>query len=328
MIPHIKQESEGFTIEYPEAQAFMDTQLTKCFWTHQEVNVEQDIHSILTDCTEAERHGIETVLRLFTLYEVKAGEDYWTGRFMKSFPRHEFCSMAAAFGMMELCVHKIFYTKINDLLNASDPDFYTAYKQDVYLNDRMKSIDSIINDQNDLVSLAGFVFIEGVVLYSSFAFLKHFQSNGKNKLMNIVRGINFSARDENLHAEAGAWTFRNLYKQSELTQYENEYLESIINDIVQVIRQHEYYIIEQIFSKGDIQGISMHGMKSFVNHRLNKCLGDLGLDFSINEDNEQINPIKDWFYAGINNYQHNDFFTSVGREYVRKWNQESFIWNT
>lgn len=75
------------------------------------------------------------------------------------------------------------------------------------LNARVEHIGKIIDDESDLVSLAGFSMVEGVILYSSFAFLKRYQSQGKNKLLNIVRGINFSVRDENLHSVGGAWCF-------------------------------------------------------------------------------------------------------------------------
>lgn len=192
---HLQTRTEVFTIEYPWAEELMKTQLTKCFWTADEILVEKDVHDVLTNLTESEKHGVFTTLKLFTLYELKAGAEYWCNRFIKAFPRHELSSMGAAFGMMELCVHKPFYNKINELLNASNTEFYTDYVNNPTLSSRMKSIDEIIDDQDDIVSLGGFTMVEGVILYSNFAFLKHFQSLGKNKLLNIVRGINFSARD-------------------------------------------------------------------------------------------------------------------------------------
>ena len=39
------------------------------------------------------------------------------------------------------------------------------------------------------------------------------------------------------------------------------------------------------------------------------------------------NPIADWFYDGINAYQMNDFFTGVGREYNRNWDEKGFNWD-
>lgn len=318
---HIQTPTDIFRIEYPQADSFMKEQL-KVFWTADEIQVDKDIHDILTNCTEAERHGIFTVLKLFTLYELRAGADYWTGRFMQSFPRHELASMGAAFGMMELCVHKPFYNKINELLNATNDSFYTDYINNPILKERMEHIDAIINDPDDLVSLAGFSMVEGVVLYSSFAFLKHFQSLGKNKLINVVRGINFSVRDENLHSIAGAWTFRELLFQHNKTSLTA--LNDKIKECANQIYNHECAIIDMIFEKGDIPGITSEDLKLFVASRLNICFNNFGIDhLSIGVP---YNPIGDWFYKGINNYQFNDFFTGQGREYTRDWSEDKFIW--
>jgi ribonucleotide reductase beta subunit family protein with ferritin-like domain len=79
-------------------------------------------------------------------------------------------------------------------LHIDTPEFYLSFKQTPAMLERMKHINEIIDHESDLVSLAGFSMVEGVILYSSFAFLKHYQSQGKNKLLNVVRGINFSVR--------------------------------------------------------------------------------------------------------------------------------------
>lgn len=319
---HIQESTDIFRIEYTQADSFMKEQL-KVFWTADEIQVEKDIHDILTNCTEAERHGIFTVLKLFTLYELRAGADYWTGRFMKSFPRHELASMGAAFGMMELCVHKPFYNKINELLNATNDSFYTDYINNPILKERMGHIDEIINNPDDLTSLAGFSMVEGVILYSSFAFLKHFQSLGKNKLINVVRGINFSVRDENLHSIAGAWTFRELLNQSDLGINKLQLIDNI-HRCADKIYEHECAIIDMIFEKGDIPGINASDLKFFVASRINICFNNLGL--SPWSTDIQYNPISEWFYKGINNYQFNDFFTGQGREYTRDWSEDKFVW--
>ena len=89
--------------------------------------------------------------------------------------------------------------------------------------------------------------VEGVILYSSFAFLKHYQSQGKNKLMNVVRGINFSVRDENLHSLATAYAFKVKTKD-----YSKEQLETARNEIVKVaelLYEHESAIIAKLAGK-------------------------------------------------------------------------------
>lgn len=314
-----------FRIEYPEIEEFTREQL-KVFWTADEIKVEKDIQDIKTNLTTAEQHGVFTTLKLFTLYEMKAGSDYWTDRFMKMFPRHEFAGMSATFGMFELAVHKPFYNKINELLHATDDSFYTEYKHNPILSARMKSIDEVVDKTDPFVSLACFSIVEGAILYSSFAFLKHFQSLGKNKLMNVVRGINFSVRDENIHALAGAWCFNKLKHELNRGGIADDGWVRLMEEIYTFalnVAEHEKEIINMIFEDGDIEGITKEDMHHFVQNRIDFCLGNLGLDYLFNAPHSKIN---DWFYKGINNYQFNDFFTGAGREYTRDWNEKGFVW--
>jgi hypothetical protein len=38
------------------------------------------------------------------------------------------------------------------------------------------------------------------------------------------------------------------------------------------------------------------------------------------------NPISEWFYKGINDYQFNDFFSGTGNQYHRNWDETAFVW--
>lgn len=196
MTVRMKEKTESFVIHYPDAVNFADEQI-KILWTHNEIKVDKDIHDILTNFSESEKHATITGLKLFTLYELKAGADYWCGRYMRTYKRPELLRMAATFGMFELAIHKPFYNKINEALHLNTDEFYTSYVKDPILKDRMDFIDKAISDKDDLFSVAIFSMVEGAVLYSNFAFFKHFQSKGKNKILNVVRGMNFTVRDEN-----------------------------------------------------------------------------------------------------------------------------------
>lgn len=313
----------SFVQHYPEAAKFADEQF-KVLWFWNEPKVEKDVQDVLVNMTEAERHGVITTLRLFTLYELFAGKDYWTGRVMNSYPRPEICRMAAVFGAFELGVHQPFYSRLNELLNLNTDKFYLSYIDDPVLKDRMDFIEEMINSEDTLLSTAVFSMVEGAVLYSAFAFLKHFQSQGKNKLMNVVRGINFSAVDENLHCEAGAWLYR-THKHEMGEDFDSENTISQIINAAHKIYEHECAIIDKIFEKGKIEGITAHQLKHFVQSRINKCLQNLEIGKIFEVD---YNPIALWFYNGLNNYQFNDIFTAQGREYQRDWDESRFIWKT
>lgn len=322
-IPLIKTPTESYVLQdYPQAIDFAVKQ-NHVFWLADEVKVEKDKQDLLVNLTPTERHGVNTVTKLFTKYELFVGNEYWTEVISKRYPRPEIQRMANCFAYFELNVHAPFYAKLDQELGIATDEFYSSYTNDPVLADRMKFIDGILESDNELLALAGFSMIEGAILYSSFAFLKHFQSNGKNKMLNLVRGINFSVRDENLHSMAGAWLFKQVMSELGLTQDQKDELHTVIMSIALKISEHEGRIIDMIFEEGEITGINADQMKEFVKSRLNICLNQLGYDslFKVGE-----NPIAEWFYKGINDYQFNDFFSGIGNQYNRNWDKAGFKW--
>lgn len=189
------QYKEAYVMDYDTAIELSETQ-EDVFWTAKEIAVEKDVHDIMVNMTEAERHGVITVLKLFTKYEIEAGDSWWGRKVQDMFPRPCIMRMANCFSFIETNVHAPFYNKLNEALHINTEEFYMSYKDDKTLDDRMQFIRNIMKTDDPMIATALFAMIEGVVLYSSFAFLKHFQSKGKNKLLNVVRGINFSVRDE------------------------------------------------------------------------------------------------------------------------------------
>lgn len=313
-----------FTVDYPEAVKFADDQAS-VFWPHNEVKVHKDKQDILVNMTESERHGTITVLKLFTKYEQIIGDEFWINFVFKKFPRPaDIQPMAALFGAMELQVHGKFYSKLNEELGLATDKFYNEYTEDTELKDRIDFLQSVLK-KDDLRALGCFTFGEGAVLYSSFAYLKHFQSQGKNKLVNVVSGINFSARDEALHSEAAAWLFRTLLQEKQqadlISPEEVQALEKDIYEAAQIVFEHEKLIIAKIFSKGKIEGITDTQLEHFAQSRINLCLRNLGYKNLFKVD---YNPIQDWFYKGINGYQSQDFFNSQGNQYTRDWDTNGF----
>lgn len=326
-LPRIKTPKETFTIDYPEAVDFMDKQ-QGIFWPHYEVKVAKDKQDILVNMTEAERHGTIEVLRLFTKYEVIIGNEFWINWVMKKFPRPaDILPMAAMFGAMELGVHQKFYSRLNEELGLATDEFYESYKEDEDLKARIEYLEKALEGDDELKALGSFTFGEGAVLYTSFAYLKHFQSQGKNKLLNVVSGINFSSRDEHLHSEAAAWLFRTLRKEGlETGYYTEEYLKDVdeyIYKAAQEVFEHEKVIIRKIFSKGKIEGITERQLENFAQSRIDLCLKNLGLNpiYKV-----EYNPVGSWFYSGINGYMAQDFFSSQGNQYVRDWSAIGFKW--
>lgn len=323
-------EKEYLVDDYPFAMEAAKAQ-RDVFWPPDEMNVENDLQCYLTKLTESEKHGINTVTGLFTKYEVLAGLDYWGGKFLRMFPRPSLMTMGNSFSFMEVNVHTIFYSKLDTLVHVPDREFYTRYLRDPDLAGRVEWLDSKIGHQDPLISLGIFSIVEGAILYSSFAFLKHFQSEGKNKMATLLSGINFSVRDENLHSMGGAAAFQTLLEEvialnPEKEEIIREYYRMKIMEAVDKLLEHESIIVGKIFEKGPIDGITPFELNQFVKSRLNICVEQLGYDAIYDV---AVNPIENWFYEGINAVQFKDFFTpGVGNEYNRKINREGFRWIT
>jgi ribonucleotide reductase beta subunit family protein with ferritin-like domain len=322
--PRIKTHTDSYVTYYPQFVEFANTQLEKCFWTANEIAMEKDKQDMLVNMTDAERHAVTTALKLFVKYEIFVGTEYWMTRVMNKYPRPEIQRMASVFGMMELAVHAPFYNKLNEVLGLNTDEFYTSYIDDPVLNERVTFLDKAVDGQDDLLSLATFSMLEGAVLFSSFAMFKNFQSNGNNLISNTVRGINQSLIDEGLHQQAGAALFKQVVKESRLKKEELDMLHEEIKLVAGILLEHEERIVDMLFEKGPLRGITAEQMKAFVAHRVNVCLDSLGVEpcFEVND-----RTIEGWFYTSAQGYQQVDFFTGVGREYQRGWNEKAFEWN-
>jgi len=319
-LPRMCIPTMDYTKYYPQATELAKQQ-RKILWTPDEILVSKDIQDMKTNLTESEKHGVITVLRLFTTYELKAGGEYWGDRVMRDFPRPDIQQMATAFSYMESNVHAVFYDEINRLLGLSTPEFYLGYVDNPVLKERMEFIDEYIDHEDKLTSLGVFSIVEGAVLYSSFAFLCHFQNQPKNKLVNINAGIAFSVKDEMLHSVGGAWLYKTLKKEMNLDKRSIIPLEARIVKAAYKIWEHEKQIIEMIFEKGKILGITKKQMKNFVKSRINLCLEQLDIE-PIFEIENNYNPIAKWFYKMIGGGQVHDFFFNIGSDYNRDWPEE------
>jgi ribonucleoside-diphosphate reductase beta chain len=309
-----------YTTDYPQAIAYAEAQ-QDIFWTANEIEMEKDLHGLRTDLSEAEYYAVTESLKLFTHYELKVG-DYWLDYVFKTFKRPDIQRMASVFGFFELNVHAPFYNKINEVLGLNTDEFYNSYKVDKDLTARMDWLDNQFGD--DVLYNVGLAsMIEGAILYSNFAFFKHFQAEGKNKLMNLCAGINFSVRDENLHSEAGAWLFKTLLDEWDLSPTDKARYGERFREAGVQIYKHECKIIDMLFSKGNIKGITAEQMKHFMQSRINLVLEQLGFGhlYTVKYD-----VISKWFYRNISGSQFHDFFTKQGNNYNRDWKEGGFKW--
>ena len=300
---------------YNTAESFTAKQ-RKVFWIPEKISLTSDIQEYHVAFNDGTKHAITTSLQLFTHYEVGVG-DFWVEVIYPRCKPHEVQMMAAMFGAMELAIHAIFYDRLNDELGLSTKEFYMSYQANQHMVERIDLIGKhlkVKNNQELPLAVALFSFVEGVVLYSSFAFLMSFQARGMNKLSNVVTGLKYSVRDENLHAEAGSWLFNTLVDEGKAVREETE---AELVPVLKKLVDQEDAIVDEMFSKGGIKHMTADDLKMFVRSRCNKKLEDIGMKpiYKIGH-----NPIADWFYDMINAKSMNDFFHNESVEYEENAN--------
>ena len=163
-------------------------------------------------------------------------------------------------------------------------------------------------------SLAIFsAFTEGVNLFSSFAILLSFKL--RNKLKGVGQIVEWSIRDESLHSDAGCWLFRQLLEEKpELNTPE---LQKQIEDAANLSLKLELDFIKKVFEMGDLEGCTQYDLVSFIKHRTNTKMGDLGYKPIVNDiDKASIERMK-WFDSLSAGKQHTDFFANRVTNYSK-----------
>jgi len=79
----------------------------------------------------------------------------------------------------------------------------------------------------------------------------------------------------------------------------------------------ELDFIDKVYEMGDLEGCSKYDLVSFIKHRVNTKMGDLGLEPVVNGiDKEAVQRMK-WFDSLSAGKQHTDFFANRVTNYSK-----------
>ena len=301
--------------EYPEAHDYWMKQ-QQAHWLHTEVPMMSDVNDWKQNLTDTEKNIIGSILKGFAQTETVVN-DYWSGLVTKWFRKPEIIKMAVTFGAFET-IHAEAYSLLNEELGLDD---FSEFLED---ETTMAKIENLMNVRDNMdgtpdwteraKSLAIFsAFTEGVNLFSSFAVLLSF------KLRNLLKGVGqiveWSIRDESLHSNAGCWMFRELMKEKpELNTPE---LQEDIKQAALLSLKLELDFIDKVYEMGDLEGCSKYDLVSFIKHRTNTKMDDLGYEPVVNDiDMDAIQRMK-WFDSLSAGKQHTDFFANRVTNYSK-----------
>jgi len=306
--------------EYQEASDYWLKQ-QQAHWLHTEVPMMSDITDWKQNLNETEKNIIGSILKGFAQTETVVN-DYWTNLVTSWFRKPEIIKMGVTFGAFET-IHAEAYSLLNETLGL---DNFSEFLED---EATMAKIENLMNvrDAHDgtpdwsarAKSLAIFsAFTEGVNLFSSFAILLSF------KLRNLLKGVGqiveWSIRDESLHSNAGCWLFRTLLEEN--PDLNTPELRASIEEAAKLSLKLELDFIDKVYEMGDLEGCSKYDLVSFIKHRTNTKMADLGYGAIVNDiDPESIQRMK-WFDSLSAGKQHTDFFASRVTNYskgAQKW---------
>lgn len=296
--------------EYQEAFNFYKDQ-HRVHWLADEVPLASDLNDWKLKLTESEKNLIGNILKSFAQTEVHVN-DYWSTKVSVWFPKPEIQAMARVFADFE-SIHAEAYARLNEELGLDD---FQAFLEDETSKAKIDRLIEVPGDniQEKALSLAIFsAFTEGVNLFSSFAILMSFQ------LRNLMKGtgqiVEWSVRDESLHSKAGCWLFKKLLEeQPELDTAE---MRSAVAEACRLSVQLEFDFIDKAFEMGDIEGLNIEQLKTFIKARANEKMVELGYNGIFNDIDPNLLKQMEWFGHLTSGKTHQDFFAGRVTSYSK-----------
>lgn len=319
-LSQIETPTDSYVARYPWAIE-MAIEQQAIFWPAEELGVEEDAQDFRIGLNEAELHGVLTAQSVLTQYELMiGGQDLWGGKISQLFPRPEIQRMAACFSNVELGSHAPFYDIGNKVMGNSTDDFYSRWKLDPVLAERIDFINKCTESNDALEVSAALAFLEGAVLFTAFGFFKGFNSRGFNYIPHFVSGIDGSAKDENFHSIASARLFRECkaerIKAGTHSPEQDADLKAKILKIAEEVAAHERRINDLLFTYPGNRVVNKEELNHFLEDRIDVVLGRLEMQPMFGHEKGEIS---NWFYQQLSTVKVPDFFAATQLQYTRNW---------
>lgn len=287
------------------------------YWIHDEVDFSADLHQFKTELNDTERYIIGTILKTFAQTEVHVADEFWSELY-KYMPKPEIFRVCATFTENEMR-HADAYDKLNEILGLTD---YEAFLEDEVASSRLDNLTKIKKDHKGNPSVKDIArtlavfggFTENVNLFSQFAILRSFSSNGKNLLTNIADIIDWSQQDEKTHAACAMHLFNILVKEN--PEIWDDEFKADIYTAAKVTFDIEVNLINQIFEQGELDNLPKDVLINFMKARINQSLETMNLKGVFNINEELLKDIS-WFEDNFSALSHKDFFAKRPSEYTK-----------
>ncbi len=300
---------------YPWTQEFIEA-MHNGFWTHKEFNFQSDIQDFRVNLNDQERTIITRALSTIGQLEISV-KKFWA-KLGDNLPHPSINDMGYVMANIEV-IHGDAYERLLEVLGIDD-SFEEILKLDMIkgrVNYLRKHLHKFHNDNKKqfIYSLILFtLFVENIALFSQFYTIGFF-SRFKNFLKDTNKQVEYTSREENLHAMIGIKLINTI--KSEHPELFDEELETKILYEAKEALKYECQIVEWIVNGYGNEYLSSDLLKEFIKNRMNESLKQIGYSEIFDIDHEKLAKTI-WFDEQVLGNNMTDFFHSRPVEYSKK----------
>ena len=304
---------------YPWTQDFIEA-MHNGFWTHKEFNFQSDIQDFRVTLTNQEREIITRALSTIGQLEISV-KKFWA-KLGDNLPQPSLNDMGYVMANTEV-IHGDAYERLLEVLGIED-SFEEILKLDMIkgrVNYLRKHLHKFHNDNKKqfIYSLILFtLFVENIALFSQFYTIAFFGRH-KNLLKDTNKQVEYTSREENLHAIIGIKII-NVVKDEYPEIFDDELKNKIMHEASEAVK-YECQIVEWILNGYDHDKLNSVLLKEFIKNRMNDSLSQIGYDTVFDVDQSLISKTS-WFDEQVLGNNMTDFFHSRVVEYSK--NSQSF----
>lgn len=300
---------------YPWTQDFIEA-MHNGFWTDKEFSFQSDKQDFMVSLDEQEKEIIVRALATIGQLEISV-KKFWA-KLGDNLPHPSLNDMGYVMANTEV-IHGDAYERLLEVLGI-DNAFEKILELDIiqgrvnYLRKHLHKFHAD-NRKQFIYSLILFtLFVENIALFSQFYTISWF-GRYKNVLKDTNKQVEYTSREENLHAMIGMKIIKTIRKEH--PELFDEQLEAkILHEAEQAVN-YEMEIIEWIVNGYGEEKLNSEVLKEFVKDRMNASLKEIGYKKIFDVDKKLLAKTT-WFEEQVLGNNQSDFFHSRPVEYSRK----------
>lgn len=300
---------------YSWTQDFIEAMHTG-FWTDKEFSFQSDVQDFRVSLTDQEREIIVRALATIGQLEISV-KKFWA-KLGDNLPHPSINDMGYVMANTEV-IHGDAYERLLEVLGINDA-FDRILELEIikgrvnYLRKHLHKFHAD-NKKQFVYSLILFtLFVENIALFSQFYTISWFGRH-KNLLKDTNKQVEYTSREENLHAMIGMKLI-NAIRKEHPELFDKELEEKILHEATEAVK-YELQIVEWIVNGYDSENLNSKVLKEYIKNRMNYSLKGIGFKKIFDVDSELLSKTM-WFEEQFLGNNQSDFFHSRPVEYSKK----------